>query len=329
MWNKVEEAWLKARDNDYKGLLLPEWLTILYMAITSVIILILYHDMTQPLTELKQDGMLLIGIGLLWLLHRVYPCRLLNLARVTYILLALKWLYDGTYEINKVFDNMDHYFASAEQWLFHCQPSLLFSVALPQHIVSELFDMGYFMYYPMIALTILFFFCFRQKDFEKASFVILGGFFLYYLIFIFLPVTGPTYYFKAIGLNNAMNGVFPPLGNYFLRHQECLPSPGYTNGFFYRLVELAKESGERPTAAFPSSHVGVSTLCMMLAVNSKSKSLTLFFLPFYILLCCATVYIQAHYLIDAIFGFVSAVLFYFLLTATYNMLISKRRVKNK
>jgi len=29
-------------------------------------------------------------------------------------------------------------------------------------------------------------------------------------------------------------------------------------------------------------------------------------LPFYLLLCCATVYIQAHYLIDAIAGFISA-----------------------
>ena len=34
-------------------------------------------------------------------------------------------------------------------------------------------------------------------------------------------------------------------------------------------------------------------------------------LPFYILLCLATVYIQAHYAIDAIAGFITALIFYF------------------
>lgn len=33
-------------------------------------------------------------------------------------------------------------------------------------------------------------------------------------------------------------------------------------------------------------------------------------LPFYIFLCLATVYIQAHYLIDAIAGLISAVIIY-------------------
>lgn len=38
-------------------------------------------------------------------------------------------------------------------------------------------------------------------------------------------------------------------------------------------------------------------------------------LPFYIFLCLATVYIQAHYLIDAIAGLISAVVIYFVLMA--------------
>ena len=35
-----------------------------------------------------------------------------------------------------------------------------------------------------------------------------------------------------------------------------------------------------------------------------SKRFFALLLPFYLLLCCATVYIQAHYLIDALAGFV-------------------------
>ena len=42
--------------------------------------------------------------------------------------------------------------------------------------------------------------------------------------------------------------------------------------------------------------------------------------PVYLLLCCATVYIQAHYLIDSIFGLISAVLFFMLTSWGYKKL---------
>jgi membrane-associated phospholipid phosphatase len=42
-------------------------------------------------------------------------------------------------------------------------------------------------------------------------------------------------------------------------------------------------------------------------------------LPLYVLLCFATVYIQAHYAIDAIAGLLTGVVFYFAL-----MLVSKK-----
>ena len=85
---------------------------------------------------------------------------------------------------------------------------------------------------------------------------------------------------------------------------------------FYQLVEASQEVGERPTAAFPSSHVGISTIVMIMAWR-VNKKLAYVLAPFYILLCCATVYIQAHYLIDAIVGFVSAFFVYQLATLMY------------
>jgi len=41
--------------------------------------------------------------------------------------------------------------------------------------------------------------------------------------------------------------------------------------------------------------------------------------PFYLLLCGATVYIQAHYLIDSIAGFFSAFLVYWLSSTLYQV----------
>ncbi|RHM63234.1 phosphatase PAP2 family protein [Bacteroides fragilis] len=67
---------------------------------------------------------------------------------------------------------------------------------------------------------------------------------------------------------------------------------------------------------FPSSHVGVSTILMIMAWRA-SKKLFACLMPFYLLLCGATVYIQAHYLIDAIAGFVSAFVLYVLVTKMF------------
>ena len=88
----------------------------------------------------------------------------------------------------------------------------------------------------MLIVT-LFYFIYKFEWFEKMSFVLVTSFFIYYLIYIFVPVAGPQFYFPAI----------------------CL-------------------------------------------------------IPFYMLLCGATVYIQAHYVIDAIVGFFSAFVLYVVAT---------------
>ena len=138
----------------------------------------------------------------------------------------------------------------------------------------------------------------------------MASFFLFYVVFIFVPVVGPTFYYKAVGIDEIARGVFPNLHDYFNTHTDCLPTPGYTDGFFYQLVEQAKEAGERPTAAFPSSHVGVSTICVLLALRLRQRWLVWLMVPLYVLLCLATVYIQAHYAIDAIAGLVSGIVLY-------------------
>ena len=141
----------------------------------------------------------------------------------------------------------------------------------------------------------------------------LAAFFIFYVVFIVVPVTGPTFYYQAVGIDNIAQGIFPNLGSYFNLHQECMPSPGYTDGIFYHLVENAKAAGERPTAAFPSSHVGISTILMFLAWHTRERRLFFVLLPFFVLLCISTVYIQAHYAIDALAGLLSGTIIYYVL----------------
>ncbi len=295
-----------------KGLMTLEKVIIGYAVLTTLLIFFLYTRLENPV-EMLMGRVRFLAITLaLWAVYRMVPCRLTRGVRLFVQLAMLGLWYPDTYDFNRLFPNLDHIFASWEQSLFGCQPALLFSQALPSNVVSELFDMGYGSYYFMIGFTALFYYAVRYREFERASFVILASFFTYYVIYIFLPVVGPTFYYHAIGIKSAAEGVFPNVHDYFLNHQQSLPSPGYTDGVFYQFVESAKAAGERPTAAFPSSHVGISTICMLLAWHSRSRKLFFIYLPFYVFLCCATVYIQAHYLIDAIAGLVTGVVFYFI-----------------
>ncbi len=307
--------YFKIDKNPKKGLMTLEWVMLGYMAITIITMLFTYTKLVNPEAMLWGRLRVLVMTIALWAVYRMIPCRITKMVRIIAQMALLAWWYPDTYEINRMFPNLDHIFAGWEQDLFGCQPALFFAKALPWAVVSELMSMGYFMYYPMIALVSFYYFFCRYYEAERAAFVMLTSFFIYYLIYIYVPVAGPTFYFDAVGISEITKGIFPALGDYFNTHTNCLPTPGYTDGIFYQLVEDAKNAGERPTAAFPSSHVGVSTICMLLVWHAGNRKMLYVMLPFYIFLCLATVYIQAHYLIDAIAGLISAVIIYFALMA--------------
>ena len=298
----------------------------------------------------------------------------------------LAWLsvwYPETYELNRWRENLDWWFAEAEWGVFGCQPSLEMCRLLPGAVWSELFNLGYFSYFPMIAVLIFGLAWVVGPGGEtpgtaagpggetpgteagpggeaagtvagpggeaagtvagpggeaagtaagpggkaegtvagpggkaagtvageglvtRVAGVVLLSFFVYYVIYIALPVTGPQFYFAAIGTDSAAAGIYPHVGTYFNTHTAMLPSPGWSDGLFHRLVEWTHETGERPTAAFPSSHVGCSTIVFILAWRHVRQVVPVLF-PLWVLLCGATVYIQAHYVIDAVAGLLSA-----------------------
>ncbi len=287
-----------------------EVVTLLYTLFTSLLILFFWNRMASPRMLLEGRAFVVGGILLLSLFHYYRPNRWLLVLRYVFPLSLLGYWYPDTYEFCQLFPNLDYVFAAADRALFGCQPSIQFSLWLPQKLWSELFHMGYFAYYPMIFLTVLAPLFTDRRLFARTAFVVLYSFFLYYLIYLFLPVAGPQYYFHAVGFEVIESGHFPHLGDYFRYHTELAASPG-PEGFFRELVESTQKSGERPTAAFPSSHVGMSTVLMMLLWRNR-RYLFAIALPFYFFLCCATVYIQAHYLIDVFGGLVTAVIFFFL-----------------
>ena len=297
------------------GLLGVEKATLAYTLFTTLLILLLWGRMTDPSQLVHGRVLVVAGLVATRIIYMWMPTRGTLLLRYLYPLSLLAYWYPDTYEFCQIFGNLDHVFAAADQALFGCQPALAFYTLLPGKVWSELFHLGYFSYYPLIALTVLAPLFTDRCLFGRTAFVVLVSFFLYYLIYLFLPVAGPQYYFHAIGLDAVRAGHFPAVGDWFRFHTELGPSPT-PEGLFRNLVESTQASGERPTAAFPSSHVGVSTILMLLLWRNR-RALMLAVLPLYVLLCASTVYIEAHYLIDVFGGLASAFLFFRLANRLY------------
>ena len=242
-----------------RGLFAVESISLIYNALTSILILILFSRMDHPeLMLMERLGIVVLTFGLIYL-YQLFPCRLTAFIRMAVQMSLLAYWYPDTFEFNRLFPNLDHVFARLEQWLFHCQPSVEFCKLCPSAWFSEPFNMGYFFYYPMILVVVVYYFLNRFEWFEKICFVLVTSFFIYYLFYILVPVAGPQFYFPAIGMDKVNACDFPAIGTYFNTNDYLIPGPGYEHGFFYNLVEASQEVGERPTAAFPSSHVGIST----------------------------------------------------------------------
>lgn len=297
-------------------LLSVEKITFVYIFITSVIIVLIPSE-GHSVSQLLLNRLLVsISIFAMVILNSLKNWELIRLARYLFIGWMLSFWYPETYEIARVLANKDYLVAGWEQWMFGCQPSLLFGQHFPQNWVSELFNMGYFSYYPIILISTLFFYFTDRKNYDRFFFIVMSSFFLYYLIYIAFPTAGPQYYFYAIHYNSTGVASFPAVGLYFNLHNVLYEPTGYF-GFFRQLVENAQQLGERPIAAFPSSHVGISTLIMILLCHYRKRELFWIFLPFYLILVSATVYIEAHYVVDALAGFFTAFFMYYVSAKIY------------
>lgn len=305
-----------------KGLLSVEIVMIIYMVFTGLLTLFYGHKLEHFDSLLIKRAIVLGSIFIGYRIWKYYPCRALVVIRYTAVMLCLIFLYSETYDFASQLPYKDHIFASIDWKLFGYQPSLEFCKSMTNLFWSEALYLGYYSYYYIMILTMLCFAFWRYELSNKASFIFLSSFFLYYVIYEFLPVAGPYYYFQAIGIDTANSGVYPDLGYYFQTHNEMLPSE--SRGVFSHLVHGLHETDEYPTAAFPSSHVGMGTVSMMLLWRGKFKWMFFIILPLYLLLCVATVYIQAHYFIDTIAGFVAAIALYYFTKWLYEVTLEKR-----
>jgi membrane-associated phospholipid phosphatase len=183
---------------------------------------------------------------------------------------------DGNLPTSVIAPNLDGFFDRLDHAIFGCSPSMEFSKLLPQAFVSEIMYFGYFAYY--LIFLFLFVYCYlyaSDEAAEKAMFYCLCSFFVYYVIFTLVPVAGPQFYYSA-------------------------PDNQVPEGYiFSALMRSIQDLGEKPTGAFPSSHVGLTIIAMTL-LYANARKYFYAILPVALVLVASTVYIKAHYLIDVV-----------------------------
>lgn len=242
----------------------------------------------------------IIAIGLIgwmaWVSPRIKSSFGIFLRNI-YPLILFGSLYSETDYLNNIlFDNLDPFFEKIELFVFGGHPSVGFSKKFPQPWFSEMMNLGYFSYYFLILLLPIWLWFKKRESFQYVIFTITTSFYLFYLFFILFPVAGPQFY-----LDESLR---------------TIPD----SGVFRWLVKFAEWIGEGPTAAFPSSHVGIVVIMAYLSYQ-YAKELLSVYLIFGLLICFSTIYIKAHYAVDVIGGFLFAPLFFWISCRIYQRIL--------
>ena len=270
----------------------------------TTILLVCSWNQTENVVDLLIVRGVVFAISLAFIfLNPILKSIVFNLFRNIYPILFAGYFYTETVHYNKLFfDNLDPIFINMDQWIFGFQPSLKFSEYFSQSWFAELMYFGYFTFY-FIILGFVFIIYFKRKSlFLEYSFKVAASLLSFYFIFALLPSAGPQFYFDL--------------------PERAVPMNGY---IFQDIIHAIQAGAEQPTGAFPSSHVGVTIAIMILA----RKKLPLFFkicLPLTIILILSTVYIKAHYAVDAIFGLLVAPIILYLASLMYNFQTKKGKI---
>lgn len=179
--------------------------------------------------------------------------------------------------------SFDPLFASLEQSLFGTQPALV----LPERFghlrwLNEIMYLAYFSYYLLLSGGWWVLYAQRRyRDTMHALFVVTASFAVLYLWYLVFPVHGPKYYFPEL----------------YARWYSDLD--GY---LFAAIMRWIFADANLAGAAVPSSHVAISLIVLILCVRLIPRLVPVVAL-FTVLLWVSTVYLYAHYAVDALLGF--------------------------
>jgi len=228
--------------------------------------------------------------------------RIIHFIRLFYPQLLYILFFGEAILLSQLFYNnysFDWFFSQIDFMLFSSQPSITFHQLVPNTpLVTELAFFSYFFFFPLICSGWwLLYLQGRMREAVRAFSIITISFYILFLVFVFFPVKGPKYF-------------FPYLNNLWYHNFE-----GY---LFTSIMRNLFNHMNLGGAAFPSSHVAISLVALLLN-RRYNWPLALVFIAPTILLFFSTVFIYAHYVVDVIGGIISAILLYNLVPGLYRL----------
>ncbi len=189
------------------------------------------------------------------------------------------------------------------QWAFRFENPFL----------TEFLQLVYAYYYPMIVVFgIELYIWHRYKEFKYTIFILFFSFYISYILYLLIPTNGPRFHLHDFfSINSQMPGIF--LTEYiraFLNFGESIP-PGVINPQDYVQRD-----------AMPSLHTITAFLITYLSWKFRSRSFY-FYLPYFVCMVAATVYLRYHYVVDILGGIIICVFTIFI-----GKLIYKNRISN-
>lgn len=281
-----------------------DWATQGYVACVALLILLFHGDAVDGWGWLVLAHLVCLGLthALILRFERSRATGWLAFVRYLYPVMLYTAFYRETGLVNQMFVTgyLDPWVIRAEQSLLGFQPCLAFMDWAPYLWLSEFFYAFYFSYYVMIAGVGIALFLRDRAQCHHYVAVVSFVFYLCYLTYIFIPVVGPRLFFREI------NGYQLPADLLALAQVPEYPE-SITHGPFFQLMRVIYRHFEAEGAAFPSSHVAIA-LCTLHFSWRYLPRIRWFHAFAVSMLCLSTVYCRYHYLLDVIFGILTAAL---------------------
>lgn len=255
---------------------------LLYLVATGMLVAVFRRTVPHGQMLLSAHAAAAAGVYSLRFVPDRTPA-VLRFLRDWYPVLAFPILYKEVEVLAFAFGNwgLTPVLARVESSLFAGHPSLYLSQALPSVALSEVVHFCYLAYVALVPLVGgLWYFTGRREAFGELLLLVSLTFSVSYLFYILFPVDSPFY-------------LAPPPGEPFAGH------------FFYDLVHFVSDRGGARGGAFPSSHVSISTV-VLLVVAARQPRWLYWLGPLYAGLVFATVYGRFHYALDVLAGWALA-----------------------
>lgn len=274
-----------------------------YVFITTIFLFISWNQTPNSLALLNTRAIIVMSIiGIIYLNSKLKNS-IIELIRNIYPIIISGYFYSETVFYNKfIWENLDQKLINIDQSLFGFQPSLVFSEYFSNRLFSELMYFGYFSFYLLIIGFVIIAYYKLTEESESLIFKLAASMLLFYLFFGIVPAAGPQFYFPS-------------------------PEKDLPIAFIFdKVMHFIQANAEQPTAAFPSSHVGISIIILLL-IRKRAQLFFKIAVPFVIILILSTVYIKAHYAIDVIGGILIAPIILYLASALYKIPFLNKETK--